>query len=108
MTPYKDKVHGGIHDLDDPKICPEYENSPLGTIRLECMYQLGYALLVFQHLEKGIFEGSGQPHRVEKLCQELYANENIMKPDGYPSPNDNIQFWKSFLFRIKDEIENLC
>ena len=99
MKIYKD-CDGVEHDLDDPNFGgSDYASMAVGTARCECIRELGWALMYFKYLEPDIDWGE-QAVRVELLCQEL-AKEDRAK-------NDNEQFWRTFLFRIRDEIENLC
>ena len=76
-------------------------------IRLECIKQLGYAIMYmnFLHPHRRIdkpFEDSTGWHNqrvaVQTLCSRLAMNQE--RPD--------LQWWKDFLKEINDEIENMC
>ena len=104
----KRKIHkyknwlGEVVNLNNPNICgKEVAKLTWCEIRLECMRELGYALVYMKYLYPtgwNTESGIRQIDRVEKLCVELRRKHGC----------DSIQFWRGFLYRIRDEIENLC
>lgn len=106
--PFKNFM-GEIVDLADPGVCGEaYRHASWGEVHLACIKQLGYALVYLKYLNpEPLF--AGQLKEVEKLCEELAANENAGPRDnGAAGRNPNVQYWKDLLYRIEDETENLC
>ena len=109
MYQYKGKCFGETIDLDEPepltrmlKRYKEYKNFKwVGQWRLACIKELGYALVYMKYLHPE-FGFKKQIKRIEKLCQELEWG-NL-----YKNQNEDIQYWKGFLYRINDETENLC
>ena len=69
------------------------------STRLECMKELGYALIHFRYLWPDS-DFRDQPAKVEKLCEEL--GREFRKRNADPV------YWNKFLDRIHEEIENLC
>jgi hypothetical protein len=67
------------------------------SVRLECIKELGYALVYFQYLHPDVRWGD-QPARVKVLCDELAKEKGNRDP----------VYWSEFLDRIHEEIENLC
>ena len=98
-------------DLDDPKVLKgtEYKNlKSWGELHLACIKELGYALVYMKYLFPKTDFGK-QKKRIKKLCWELKYNEHIGNlENGAAGRNPDAQFWRGFLYRILDEIENLC
>lgn len=88
-------------DLDDPNILGEdHVCNKMSAIEIfrECEKELGYALLYMNFYHTDI-KWTKQKKRVHKLCEEL----STAKDAQYTT-----QDLKSFLYRIHDEIENMC
>jgi len=110
MYQYKGKCFGETIDLDEPepltrmlKRYKEYKNFKwVGQWRLACIKELGYALVYMKYLHPEFNCWTKQLRNVRKLCAELEVAHRIK------TQNEDAQYWKGFLYRIHDEIENLC
>ena len=67
------------------------------TLRLDCFYQLGYAVIKMDYIVNDI-DWWPQRGRIDDLIEELKVSHN----------NDSKLFWLKLKFRILCEIENLC
>jgi hypothetical protein len=105
MKPYRNFM-GKMVDLDSPMVCgKKLAYAAWGTVHLECIRELGYALVYLEYLQPA----KRQLGRVKKLCRELAASERMGSMDnGAAGRNPDVQYWKGFLYRIWDETENLC
>lgn len=99
---------GKMVDLDAPNVCgKKLEKAAWGTVHLECIQALGYALVYLEYLQPEM--AGKQLPRVKKLCRELARSERMGPMDnGAAGRNPDVQYWKGFLYRIQDETENLC
>jgi hypothetical protein len=65
-----------------------------GTVRLACIYELGYAFVYMNYLNDDI-DWEPQRSRVVALSKELRLDKDLAD-------------WRYFYARIIDEIENMC
>ena len=93
-TPFKN-TFGEMVDLDWPDLLPEVADAALHT---RVFHELGYALLYMEYLHAPWDEKQAQ--RVRELCCETANAWNYMRTD--------FTYWRGLLYRILDEIENLC
>lgn len=112
MNKYFDKFSQKEVDLDNTKLFrkwkPYNRMKFWGEFHLACIEQLGYALVYMKYLRPDMYY-STQKRRVLKLCRELRDNENTGDfNNGAAGRNPDIKFWRGFLYRILDEIENMC
>jgi len=98
MDKFTDSFFGDIVDLDDPKTYPlEWHNKTWYGLRLQCMKELGYALVFMDYVMPRKMWAE-QRERVVKLCREVAANAD---------KSDKL-YWLKLAYRIEDETENLC
>jgi hypothetical protein len=76
---------------------PYCEPVPWPVIRLNCIRELGYALVYIEYLHADM-KFKKQLGAVKKLCKELAKNQS----------KDDLQYWVMFQYRIGEETENLC
>jgi len=91
---------GEVVDLDSETTYLECNLSKnWADLHLDCIKELGYALVYMDYLNKdcGFDE---QRKRVEILLEELCSNDQEKRGDH--------KYWLEFLYRIQDEIENMC
>lgn len=96
---------GNEVDLDDSKLLDAlsslrtykpYSEMSRQELYFEVERELGYALLYMDYYFPGFDEK--QKTRVENLIGEFITNKG----------NTDKQYWRSLLFRVIDEIENMC
>jgi len=84
-------------DLDDLGTHIDSDtNKSSVQLRLDCINELGYALVYMDYLHSDI-DWSNQKFKVVKLINEMTNTKNT-----------SVLFWLKLLYRIKDEIENMC
>ena len=107
MKEYKNFMGEKVY-LGDPEILEKYDSTlfsvwkhPSEMTRRELIDEaeklLGYALLYMQYYNSDVDWGE-QEKQVNLMCEELSNNLYIK----------DIQYWKGFVYRIADKIENLC
>lgn len=111
MHAYKDRW-GSLVDLDKSDLFKKWEPyckmKTWGEFHLECIQQLGYALVYVNYLYPDVDFGS-QVKKIKKLCKELHDNERFGDiSNGAAGRNPDIKFWRGFLYRVLDETENMC
>jgi hypothetical protein len=108
MNLFKSRFMGEVDevDLDDINFYKEY--APKWTkmtsieLRRDAWHEAGYALIYTQFRHPDVFFGQPQVDRVHDLCKEL------MTLDQCDNSEENCIKIMSWLFRFKDEIENMC
>jgi len=89
---------GNVIDLDDlNNHLKENVEKGWAELRLDCWRELGYAVIYMNHIYDDI-PWEEQKEKVNVLIKELKVNMQ----------NDDKLYWLKFLYRIHDEIENLC
>ena len=102
MTDYTNfkNCFGEIVDLTDWNSFPlewQEHKGDLWWFYRKCQYHLGYALLYTKYLYPDV-DYADQMLRVDKLGIELGKNRHYIDP----------LYWAGLLYRIEDEIENMC
>lgn len=101
-------------DLDDLSIYEhnkEFTNDKYGgtTFELwdECIHQIGYAFMYMNyfHPDTERMQWGEQRVRVYEFCKIFADGERAHRFDDTP---DNRLWFKKFLYKFTDEIENMC
>lgn len=102
MDLFKFKLSGGkaidLDDVNNGYYRKEDLEKTWASLRLDCYYQLGYAVICMDYIDNDVDWGKQRQRIDDFIIKELKVNHNY----------DDKMYWLKLLFRIEDEIENLC
>ena len=104
MDRFKVKVFNLTVDLDDPETYKHYEWRNWNTyqLHLKCIKELGYALMYMKYLHP--LDWGSQAKRVDGYCKWFAQETEKHREDTAV----NRVWYRKFLYRFLDEVENLC
>ena len=99
---YKSTMDSQIYDLDDLSIYEdEWKTMGIWDLYQKCLEQAAYAMF-YMDFHNAHKKWGKQRTRVVKMCREIVQMRDIQVKQ-----NDRLSLLK-WLFKFKDEIENMC
>ncbi len=98
-------------DLNDPELYlegEEYKGTP-EELRGKCLKEIGYAHMYTHYFwpptERHPDMWKSQWSRIDKLCKEFAAGQRAHR---FEDSEENRLWFKKWMYRFADEIENMC